>query len=247
MSLIDVNRSAGKGAVDTVRVWYFNLDGGSRGDLSHAHTLSEEERQRAAGFRFAEHRRRFIVGRAILRMILGHYARCAPESVRLVSGEYGKPSLASPGGGEGLRFSVSNSGDIGAVAVAFHTELGLDIEQVRPDRDHDLIASREFSGDEKSWYMNLPAAQRGSAFFDLWTCKEAYLKGKGVGLGAGLNRFTIALPADAAPQLTWSDIDAGDPQRWHFHRLELTSGYAACLALDRECRVIRVARWGAAE
>lgn len=241
--MIDVNRSAGGDAVDRVRVWYFSLDLEPRDHAFYERILNDEEMRRAERFRFAEHRRRFVVGRSTLRMILGYYARCTPESVRLAYGEYGKPSFAGPGSGEGLRFSVSNSGDIGVVAVAFHMELGVDIEQVRPGRDHDLIVSREFSEDEKRWYMSLPTAEREAAFFDLWTCKEAYLKGKGTGLGAGLNRFSVSLREGAAPQLIWSDIEVGDPQRWYFHRLELAPGCAACLAVEAECRAVDAAPW----
>ncbi len=235
--------SADKDLGGGVRVWYFVLDLDSEGYARCARTLNDEERHHAQRFRFEKHRRRFVAGRGTLRMILGHYAACDPECVRLEYGEYGKPYFADPGSVGELKLSVSNSGGLGAVAVARRIELGLDLEQIRPSRDHDLIASREFSIDEKNWLLGLPEADRAAAFFELWTCKEAYLKGKGLGLNAPLNQFSISLSPDMPPRLAWSEIDGMDPQRWRLHRLAIEPGCVACLAVDGDCRAIRAAPW----
>ena len=162
--------SADKDFGSGVRVWYFSLDLDSERHARCARTLDDKERHRVQRFPIAEHRRRFVAGRGTLRMILGHYAACDPECVRFGFGQYGKPYFAGPGSVDELEFSVSNSGGLGAVAVARRIELGLDLEQIRPSRDHDSIASREFSVDEKNWILGLPEVERAAAFFDLWTC-----------------------------------------------------------------------------
>lgn len=228
---------------ESVQVWHYPLDLDAGVEARCAQLLDGAELERARRFRFDIHRRRFIIGRGTLRMILAGHADCAPQAIGFAHGEHGKPCLAEPVGSVGLKFSVSNCEDLGAVAIAWQRELGLDVERVRPDFDHEMIASREFSAQERSWFQSLPEAERPAAFFELWICKEAYLKGKGVGLGAALNRFTIALPADAPPQLVWSDLDAADAQRWHLSRVSTEPGYLACLAQDGQRHAIQSAPW----
>lgn len=219
-----------------VQVWHFGLDADTDSQSRLARVLDGEEKQRAARFRFEEHRRRFIVRRGVLRLILARYTSMAPEAIRFTGAATGKPGIDSPAA-RALKFSASSSQAVGAVALAFDRELGLDIEQVRPDRDHDLIA-RQFSGCEAAGLRGVAPESRAAAFFDLWTCKEAYLKGKGLGLSVPLDQFTIAIDS-ASPRLTWSALDAADPERWSLYRLNLDPEFAACLAVAGGCQNIR--------
>lgn len=226
-----------------IQIWHYRLDLGPEEVAGHLSVLDGSERERAHRFKFEKHRTRFIVGRGTLRSILSRYAGCEPESICFEYGEYGKPYIAGPGHVRDLKFSVSHCGDLGAVAVAMRTELGLDLERIRPSGDHDLIASREFSPEEQGWFHAAPETHRAAAFFEVWTCKEAYLKGKGVGLTAALRRFSISLDRDRQPRLAWSDIDSLDPQRWSLHRVVIDPGFIGCLALYGECRTLQTAPW----
>lgn len=228
---------------DAVCVWHYPLDVDGDATAACADLLDAEERARAGRFRFEIHRRRFVAGRGTLRRILARHAGCDPRSLRFSYGDYGKPSLAYPDDGGRLQFSVSNSGGLGAVAVARGGELGLDIEELRPNADHELIAQRAFAAEERAWLSALPEAQRLAGFYALWTCKEAYLKGRGVGLSAALDRFAVALDAEWAPRLLWSGLDGDDPQRWSFSRMALLPGYSACLAVAGCGRGIQVRPW----
>lgn len=226
-----------------VQIWHYPLDLGFEKTAEYFSILDDAERKRAHRFKFEKHRRRFIVGRSTLRSILARYAGCEPKSVCFGYGEYGKPYIAGPGHVCDLKFSVSNCSSLGAVALTSRTELGLDIEQIRPGSDHGLIVSREFSAEEKSWFHAASETQRAAAFFEIWTCKEAYLKGKGVGLTAPLRRFSISLDRNKQPRLAWSDIDSLDPQRWSLRRVLIEPGFIGCLALYGECRALHTALW----
>jgi 4'-phosphopantetheinyl transferase len=160
-----------------VRVLHFPLDAGARTVVQLLALLDDEERRRAERFRFAEHRRRFIVRRGMLRLILASHAGTPPGEVRFANGAHGKPCLAAPEAARALGFSASSSQALGAVALAQGRTLGLDIERLRPDRDHELIA-RQFTEEEAAELANLGPQARVAGFFSLWTCKEAYLKGK---------------------------------------------------------------------
>lgn len=226
-----------------VQIWHYNLDIGLEKVAEYSSVLDDAERERAHRFKFEKHRRRFVVGRGVLRSILARYADCEPKTICFGYGAYGKPYIAGPGHMGHLKFSVSNCDDLGAVAVTKYTELGLDIEQIGHGSDHGLIVSREFSAEEKDWFHAAPEAQRAAAFFEIWTCKEAYLKGKGVGLSTPLSHFSVSLDQARQPRLTWSDIDSQDPQRWTLHRVFIEPGFIGCLALDGECPALHTAPW----
>src|SRR3954464_143573 len=80
-------------APDEVQVWQISLDGSAARVHAFTQTLAADERKRADDFRFAEHRRRFIIGRGTLRALLGQYLDRAPADLKFVYGPYGKPSL----------------------------------------------------------------------------------------------------------------------------------------------------------
>ena len=55
--------------------------------------LAPEERERAARFRFAEHRRQYIICRGTLREILSRYVELNPARIAFVYNRHGKPGL----------------------------------------------------------------------------------------------------------------------------------------------------------
>jgi len=82
--------------------------------------LDDEERARAARFRFRADRARSIVARATLRRLLGRYLSRDPRDLRFTAGPAGKPELA----GRELHFNVSHSHDRVAIAVTTHIQDG---------------------------------------------------------------------------------------------------------------------------
>ena len=215
-----------------VQVWHFSLDVDAEREASLADHLNDEENDRAAKFRFAKHRRRFIARRGLLRIILSRYAGCDPKDIRFKVGKHGKPSIAWPDSAGRIRFSTAHSNDLGGVAITQCCELGLDVEQVLPEGDQKLIAETQFSPEENDGLLCLPESRRLIAFYEIWTGKEAYLKGKGLGMTVPLNQFAISVNPEA-PRLVWSDIDSTDPQHWSLHRMLMEPGFIACLATHR--------------
>ena len=93
--------------------------------------------------------------------------------------EHGKPYIK---GFESYSFSVSHSG--GCVAFVDSTEdIGIDIQLIQGKNRH---AARFFTENEQ-----LYATQSDSAFFEVWTRKEAYVKMLGIGLSHGLRSFDV--------------------------------------------------------
>jgi 4'-phosphopantetheinyl transferase len=144
--------------------------------------LSSEERYRAAQFISVRDRHRFILRRGALRLALSEYVKARPEEHRFACGRYGKPALISDLGAKAVHFSVSYSNVLAVIGVSTRRDIGIDVERIREMPDLDAMLTNVFGREESHRVMNLPPAERSTAFFRLWTRKEAVLKGGGVGL-----------------------------------------------------------------
>ncbi|HEX5761016.1 MAG TPA: 4'-phosphopantetheinyl transferase superfamily protein [Thermoanaerobaculia bacterium] len=202
--------------------------------------LAPDERARVERFRFEVHRRRFAVGRGVLRALLGAYLDVPPERLAFTYGERGKPDLAPGSAAAGpLHFNLSHSHELALLAVTREREVGADVEQLRPLDDLEKIAERFFSAAEHAQLMALPEAERVAAFFRCWTRKEAYLKALGVGLAAPLDAFVVTLgPQEPARMLTLEG-DAERAARWALAHLEPAPRYFGAVAVEAAGLAVR--------
>ena len=224
-----------------VHVWCFELDRAwaARNDL--ADSLNSVELERAMHFHFEKHRRRYIAGRAVQRIILAQYLGLQAESLEFSNSAYGKPSLPKSSWLPNIKFNTSFSSNIGTLAVALNVDLGIDLEKINQNSDLHTLPFNEFSPEEYNWIQNLPLDKQIIGFYELWTSKEAYLKGKGLGLSVPLDDFCITI-LQGDPTLAWSNIDAQDPETWSFRRLKIEEGYASCLATQSEINEVKLIR-----
>jgi 4'-phosphopantetheinyl transferase len=159
-----------------------------------------------AGLRQPEDQQRFLVGRAVLRLLAGACLHTPPESVPFHFGPFGKPFVVRQPGDASLQFNVSHSGKL--VLLAFHPchEVGVDVEEVRGEPaaaagpggasplppigsaraplDWESIARDTFPSGEYQRLMLLNTEARLPAFYRAWTRHEARLKALGLGIAA---------------------------------------------------------------
>ena len=144
--------------------------------------LDDTERDRLHRFRLPADRARYLAGHALTRLVLADAlgrstADLAFDRTCRCGAQHGKPALP---GGPG--FSLTHAGDL--VGVAVHEDpVGLDVERVRALSDLAALATHACSPAE--------TAPDPTAFFTLWTRKEALLKATGAGLSAPMNAITL--------------------------------------------------------
>jgi 4'-phosphopantetheinyl transferase len=204
--------------------------------------FTDRERERAALFATEEWRERWSAARGTLREILGTAAGTPPAAVRFRYGGHGKPELdpsSSPRARE-LRFNISHSGELALVALA-RVEVGADIEHRKPRRTDD-IARRFFAPGEQQRLFAFSGRERESAFFRLWTCKEAFLKATGEGLSRSTRSYEIELTASSA-RLLWANGLPDAAGRYGVFPLDPGNGYAAAIVAAAQGLTLRRFRW----
>ena len=102
MSVWKADPGAVQLAEDQVHVWCAPLDRPNEGQLFDI--LAVDERARATRYRFERDRRRFVVGRGLLRVLLGRYLEIAPERIDIRYESAGRPYVAAP---EPIQFSLA--------------------------------------------------------------------------------------------------------------------------------------------
>ncbi len=135
---------------------------------------------------------RFMACRAALRRILAGLLDADPAEIKFQYSEFGKPSLIGEHS-RGFHFNVSHSDNIAMIAVTSQSQIGVDVERVRPDIDATGIAERFFSAVEREMLASLPGELQVEAFFRCWTRKEATIKAIGEGLSFPLDQFDVSL------------------------------------------------------
>lgn len=138
--------------------------------------LSDDERARAARFRFEQDRERYIAGHAMMREILARHLDAEPTELRFARAEFGKPYVL----GSRLRFNFSDTKDAVLLATADEQEIGIDLETMTRTVDHRAVSEHYFTPAETEDIGRARDEKR--RFLELWTRKEAVLKASGVGI-----------------------------------------------------------------
>jgi 4'-phosphopantetheinyl transferase len=218
---------------DAIEVVVARLSAG-RDDVGLAtESLSDGERQRASRFAFERGRRRFIVGRARLRHLLGARLGVPPQAVEFECGAHGKPALARRFADAHLRFNLSHSDELAVYAFSRGGEIGIDVEAIRPLADPAAIAAHFFSRREHAAYRALDPRDRPLGFFQCWTRKEAFIKALGDGLTHPLDSFDVSLaPGEPAELLHIETPREGDYRGWRMESFFPAPGFIAAVVAE---------------
>jgi 4'-phosphopantetheinyl transferase len=196
--------------------------------------LSNEEKERATGFRIERPRKDFVLTRGTLRLLLARYLGSAPEHVRLGSAANGKPFLE---GEPDLCFNVSHTDGLALLGFAKRRAIGVDVENLEREIEAELLAERFFSERERQALRRFNGDELRAAFFRCWTRKEAYIKAKGDGLSLPLDQFDVSVAANDEDALLATRSDPDEAARWTICDVPIGPGYAAAVAVA-QCETV---------
>ncbi len=160
-----------------LHVWLVHVDKLREESLPEA---SPAEVSHASRFQSGVLQRRYLRAHRALRSILGSLTGC---DLTFESGRNGKPYLAAA---PELKFNLSRSKSMAAVAASLEIEVGVDIERLRPLTDYLGIAERFLPPSAAAEFAAVFQPDPEREFYRRWTRTEAVLKATGEGLlGAG--------------------------------------------------------------
>ena len=210
----------------TIHVWHFNQLSTEIPETDFVSLLNPREQARLDRLKHPQQRQRHMQAQAKLRILLSKYLNTSAQEIEFNHHEYGKPYVAN----QALQFNLTHSKDRGMLAVGLDITLGLDLECWHSLRNRELLINRHFAKSEQSAWSAVPNNERESTFFRLWTCKEAFMKATGRGLGLGLSRCAFdwrdSLKLIACPQ------EYGDPENWAVTPIAVHGGASATLVTD---------------
>jgi 4'-phosphopantetheinyl transferase len=194
--------------------------------------LGDAEQERAARFRHAADRARYIAGRATLRRLLSVRLGVANEELVFGANAFGKPMLLEPQAC--LQFNSSHSGEW--VLHAFHprAQVGIDVERVRPDLANVGEFASALSPEEASWISSLPQGDRPVALARTWVRKEAYVKAIGEGVARSPVHIRIEVDAAGRPRLSYDRNTPRARDHWLFQDIPLDPDHVACVVWRSE-------------
>jgi 4'-phosphopantetheinyl transferase len=214
-----------------VHFWTFSLvlpAGAQLGQVESA--LSADERDRGVRLLLPDARRRFAVAHLAQREVLSAYLGVRAGQVAFSFGKLGKPLMADESKAW-LRFNLSHSLETAVIACARDRDVGVDVESLRQDLEHDAMVESHFSAAEKREWATLQPSERALAFLRAWTCKEAYVKALGEGLNHPPGSYTVRLRPTEPAALLDDRLRPGAELAWALHTPPAPPGYIAAIAV----------------
>jgi 4'-phosphopantetheinyl transferase len=188
-------------AAPVVMIFEAQLTGGD--GSGNEQLLSADEKERARRFVFERDRGRFVAARAFLRRVLGQCVGEHPADLIFDYSPHGRPSLSACA--PRPDFNLSHAGEVALLAVCWASPLGIDVETVTAATDTGAIAGQVMHPNELAEFERLAEHRRLSAFFRLWTRKEAALKALGTGLSRDPRSLDVGLGLGGDETGVWLD------------------------------------------
>lgn len=164
--------------------------------------------------------RQSLAARACLRVILERHTGIPGAEWRIERAENGAPHVSAAGCLKSPAVSISHSADLVACAMSFSGRIGIDIEQMRADRDIAALAALVFSPAEAD-----DAGRSLATFYRAWAQREALMKAAGDALPHGVSlRDLVQLP----PAERYRFCNA----YWQWRNWELDEGYVVAIAFE---------------
>ncbi len=218
-----------------IHLWLAFYDEISEGlHSAYRQLLSATEREQETRFYFGRDSLRYLITRALVRIVLSRYVSIPPSEWIFSANAYGRPEIVNTQGRDAcLSFNISHSHGLIVLGVTKQRALGVDVENFRVRRAPIEIADHYFTPKEVAALAAAPLREQQYRFFEYWTFKEAYIKARGMGLSLPLDKFWFQYSDDGEVEITIDPELADDAARWQFCQFQPAAGYLVAVCAER--------------
>jgi 4'-phosphopantetheinyl transferase len=219
-----------------IHVWLASADDVSDDDLpaSYRDLLDAVEQARERRLRCDRDRRRYLLARALVRVVLSRYVPIHPREWAFSPDPLGRPTIVNRTARDaGLSFNLSYARSLVVLGVTRRGALGVDVETLCPPGPVLELAARYFSPDEATALAATPVEGQRRRFVEYWTLKEAYAKARGMGLSLPLDKVSFRFPSDREVQMVLHPELADEPARWQLWQAQPTADHLLAICAER--------------
>jgi 4'-phosphopantetheinyl transferase len=151
--------------------------------------MGDHEKSRYHGFHRKNRQEEYLLSRIFLRHVLSGTTGASLKNLNFTYSPEGKPKLECR---DSLFVNWTHSQSRFILGITNASELGVDLEYLKPLGDVDALVARFFTAQETGLFFKLPDSQKLSAFFLMWTLKESALKAFAGSIASNLNDLRIS-------------------------------------------------------
>jgi len=175
--------------------------------------------KKAYSFKNREDTNRFFLGKILLLHGMRKLGYTHLSLKELSYNSYERPFFKAS-----FDFNISHSGNYILCALSKHCKVGIDIEEIKKIHAPDFL--NLFTENEQTYITNSHSSL--SAFFQIWTRKEAIVKADGRGLTLQLADFDVR-----------KDQVSVKANTWYLKDLAIAPGYCSCIATNTKIREVQ--------
>jgi 4'-phosphopantetheinyl transferase len=179
--------------------------------------LDQSEQNKVEKLHFLRDKTLYQLSHYMLRWVLSQYLNMQPQQIEFDTNQYGKPSVK---GCNKLFFNLSHTNGVSVIALSKNKTIGIDVEKINPKIEVNSIADNFFHPNEVKQLNQLSQNERPSAFYKIWTLKEAYIKAKGMGLSIPLRDFNFNFDSPNIVDVNFNYSLKEIPSDWKFTSYE---------------------------
>ncbi|TCP70040.1 4'-phosphopantetheinyl transferase family protein [Baia soyae] len=180
---------------NTVEIYWIKIPSAMHSDELSPYTaiLDQKEAEKLYSYLVDHKKKEFLLGRMLLKGVLGQYLGLESADIRFQENEYGKlyltPNLQEK---KQIYFNLTHTDGLVACAVTRTGEVGIDVENTV--KDHLEVMPLVFQEEEQAFVKKPNDLEtRLQHFYWLWTRKEAVMKAAGKGFSMKPLSFTVPL------------------------------------------------------
>lgn len=198
--------------------------------MTFPRVLDSEEQESYAAFKNDAARLQYLLSHVLMRLMLSRKLHAHPAEVRFKRIKGQKPCLDDRHRENCIDFNISHTQGCVACAVIESGAIGIDVEYLDRSLNTDLIAPYSLTEPEMRYINSYNEAERHDKFLHIWTLKEAFLKGHGIGFQLPPSDIQVDVATLASTAIRVRRRSMPENDRWHFRQFHPSNIHIGAIA-----------------